>query len=136
MAFNQSIQKLEISAGNIVYSALSFFGGNQALEYIRSFDPVNLKADLEANRFFDFITFRNRSSLFQTQYPKAVRQQLSEQAHLPDVLTDIIRNIAGENILTAPSYFMIVSLVERVIKAIRTLSFLNYAKFISNNGMS
>ncbi len=83
LAFNQSIRKLELSADFIDPSALCFFLGNQALTFINVREP-----NLETNRFFDFLTRRNSSSLFQTHYPEEVREQLSQL--LPTVLNEMI----------------------------------------------
>ena len=83
LAFNQSIRKLELSAKIIDPSALCFFLGNQALTFIKV-----RGSNLETNRFFDFLTHRN--TRFQTQYPEAVRKQLSERLPLPKVLNEMI----------------------------------------------
>lgn len=81
LAFNQSIQKLGLSAHKIDSFAIFYFLGNQTLKEFEG------SAHLETT-IFEFVT--NRNSLFQSQYPEAVKKELSE--HFPEVLTSIIQD--------------------------------------------
>ncbi len=128
LGLNQSIQFLGLPVEKVDLLALYSFLGNQALKCVH----LGTRRDTQAKRLFDFVTSRNRSSLFQSPYPKEIKKELLN--HLPPVLTEIIRSYTPDEYYSFKLFHDHEPHLGRGSSNQDQDLVLNCVKFISNNG--